>query len=91
MARAAESCEDLRPVRVVTADGRELTFLSRHRSASDILLIGPCALLGQKVRVLLPDPDGAPRGLVVRILWTCPVGAELVENGGAFLAEAGWP
>jgi hypothetical protein len=89
MRKATEFREHLQPVRVVTAGGRVFTFLSRAPSPSGVRLIGTRGLLGQKVRVLFPD--GAPGGRVVRILWTCPVGADLVENGGAFLADAPWP
>jgi hypothetical protein len=89
MRKAAEFREHLQPVRVVTAGGRVFTFLSRAPSPSCIRLIGTRGLLGQKVRVLFPS--GAPRGRVMRILWTCPAGDDLVENGGVFLADAPWP
>jgi hypothetical protein len=73
----------LKPVQVVTEDEREFTFLSLGPSSSGIRLIGLCGLLGQKVRVRIPNPDGAPWCFVVRILWTCRVGDDLIENGGA--------
>jgi hypothetical protein len=47
-------------------------------------------LLGQKVRIFIPYP-GSPEtsnegwSFVVRILWTCAIGEDLFENGGAFL------
>ena len=81
--------EHLQPVQVVTADGRALSYLSWGPSSSSIRLIGTCRLLGQKVRVLISNR--VPRGLVVRIVWTCPVGDDLIENGGAILADADLP
>jgi hypothetical protein len=81
--------EHLQPVQVITADGRALYFLRRGLSSSSIRLIGTCRLLGQKVRVLISNR--VPRGLVVRIVWTCPVGDDLIENGGAILADADLP
>jgi hypothetical protein len=72
-------------VKVVTEDGQEFTLLSRDLSATGIRLVGTRRLLGQKVRVIIPGSDGAAREFLVRILWTCPVGDDLVENGGAFI------
>lgn len=73
------------PVVVITEDQRRYTVLTRDLSATGIRLIGTHRFLGQKLRVLLP---ASPRPLqfVVRIVWTCPVGEDLIENGGTFLA-----
>ena len=93
-ARAVERREQdrvdfIQPVRVRTEGGREFTLLSRDLSATGIRLLGTRRLLGQKVRVSVPQPgsdDGAPAcTFLVRILWTCSVGDDLFENGGAFL------
>jgi PilZ domain len=81
----------IQPVIVRTEDGRAFTLLSRDVSATGIRLIGTRRLLGQKVRVSIPRPAGAePENqpgwvFIVRILWTCAVGEDLFENGGAFL------
>jgi PilZ domain len=74
----------IQPVKVVTEDGREFTLLSRDLSATGIRLIGTRRLLGQKVRVQIAA-GGETVDFQVRILWTCPVGDDLVENGGTFL------
>jgi hypothetical protein len=76
----------IQPVKVVLEDGQELTLLSRDLSATGIRLVGTRRLLGQKVHVLIPRADGEPLAFLVRILWTCPVGEDLVENGGTFLS-----
>jgi hypothetical protein len=76
----------VQPVKVITEDNHECTLLSRDLSATGIRLVGARRLLGQKVRVLIPTGSGAPLEFLVRILWTCPVGDDLVENGGAFLS-----
>ncbi|HJT78513.1 MAG TPA: PilZ domain-containing protein, partial [Gemmataceae bacterium] len=73
-------------VRVRAEDGREFTFLSRDLSPAGIRLVGTHRLLGQKVRVLVPGPPGGePQTFLVRILWTCVLAEDLVENGGMFL------
>lgn len=84
--------EFVQPVRVITEDNRDFTLLTRDLSATGVRLIGTRRLLGQKVRVLIPAGDGT-LDFTVRILWTCPVGDDLVENGGAFLSvtETGEP
>ncbi len=84
--RALGRVDFVQPVKVITEDKQELTLLSRDLSGSGIRLVGTRRLLGQKVRVLVPTPDGATRDFLVRVLWTCPVGDDLVENGGTFLA-----
>ena len=75
----------VQPVKVVTEEGEELTLLSRDLSTTGIRLVGTRRLLGQKIRVLIPNLEGQPLDVLVRILWTCPVGDDLVENGGAFV------
>lgn len=74
----------IHPVLVMTEDGRQFTLISRDLSATGIRLIGTRRLLGQKVRVRITL--GEPVEFIVRILWTCPVGDDLVENGGSFLS-----
>jgi hypothetical protein len=81
----------IQPVTVVAEDGKEHRLLSRDVSPTGIRLIGNRRLLGQKVHILLADPEGgAPARFLARILWTCQVGDDLFENGGRFLEiEAG--
>ncbi len=79
--------ELVHPVQVVTEDQRTYTLLTRDLSSSGIRLIGTRRLLGQKIRVRFPLRDRAVE-FTVRILWTCPVGEDLVENGGTFLDVA---
>jgi hypothetical protein len=80
----------VQPVRVIAEDGQEFTLFTRDLSATGIRLIGTRRLLGQKVRVLIPNPgQGEPWEFTVRVLWTCAVGGDLVENGGAFVEMAG--
>jgi hypothetical protein len=78
----------VQPVQARTEDGRELQLVSRDLSPTGIRLVGPRSLLGQKIRVLLPDGDGAALGaFLVRILWTGTAGDGLYENGGTFLEK----
>lgn len=84
--RGEDRVDFIHPVKVVAEDGREHTLLSRDLSATGIRLVGTRRLLGQKVRVHIPVGDGTAREFVVRILWTCPVGEDLVENGGTFVS-----
>jgi hypothetical protein len=84
--RGEDRYDFVQTVKVLTEDNRELTLISRDLSSTGIRLVGTHRLLGQKVRVLLPRPGSDdPWCFVVRILWTCAVGEDLVENGGAFL------
>jgi hypothetical protein len=84
--RGEDRYDFVQTVKVITEDNRELTLISRDLSSAGIRLVGIHRLLGQKVRVQLPGPDTAePWCFVVRILWTCAVGDDLVENGGSFL------
>ncbi|HTU93900.1 MAG TPA: PilZ domain-containing protein [Gemmataceae bacterium] len=76
----------VQPVKVKTEDGHEYTLLTRDLSSTGIRLIGTRRLLGQKIRVSIPGADAATNWeFVVRILWTCAVGGDLIENGGNFL------
>jgi hypothetical protein len=84
--RQQDRVDFIQPIKVQTEDGREFTLLSRDLSTSGIRLIGTRRLLGQKIRVLLPQEEGAaPCCLLVRILWTCALGDDMFENGGTFL------
>jgi hypothetical protein len=85
--RAQDRIEFIVPVRVILEDGRQVTLLTRDLSPTGIRLIGGRRLLGQKIHVLVPSgqPDGGTWDFQVRILWTCPLGDDLVENGGDFL------
>src|SRR5262249_31792821 len=85
--REQDRVDFVQPVTVLTEDGRRLTLLSRDLSANGIRLVGTRRLLGQKVRVLIPAGEGQPPSeFLVRVLWTCPLGDDLVENGGQFVA-----
>jgi hypothetical protein len=78
----------IQPVKAVAEDGREFTLITRDLSTTGIRLIGTRRLLGQKIRVIIPL-NGDTLEFHVRILWTCPVGDDLVENGGTFLFVRG--
>jgi hypothetical protein len=87
--RGHDRVDFIQPVKVRTEDDREFNLLSRDLSATGIRLIGTRRLLGQKVRVLIPQSDGGtPLSFLVRILWTCAVGDDLFENGGTFVEVA---
>lgn len=87
--RGGDRIDFVQTVTVRGEDGVESTLLSRDLSATGIRLVGTRRLLGQKVHVLVPRPDGEPPyDFLVRILWTCAVGDGLHENGGAFLEVA---
>ncbi len=84
--RGEDRIDFVQPVKVRTEEGHEYTLFSRDLSPSGIRLIGTRRLLGQKVRIAIPIGDGSTHwNCVVRILWTCAVGEDLVENGGTFL------
>jgi hypothetical protein len=84
--RGEERVDFIQPVQVRTEDGRVFTLLSRDFSTSGMRLLGARSLLGQKVQVRLAmGPDGDGWCFVLRVLWTCAVGDELFENGGAFI------
>jgi hypothetical protein len=87
--REEDRLEFVQPVKIKTEDGREFTLLSRDLSTTGIRLIGTRRLLGQKIRVAIPAADGTTTwDFIVRILWTCNVGDDLVENGGSFVERA---
>jgi PilZ domain len=86
--RREERVDVAYPAEVITEDDRHFSFLSRDLSSSGIRLVGTQRLLGHRVCVVLSRPNAAPLSLLVRILWTCPVGEDLVENGGAFLQSS---
>jgi hypothetical protein len=84
--RGEDRFDFVQTVKVITEENREMTLISRDLSSTGIRLIGTHRLLGQKVRVLIPRPGSdEPWTFRVRILWTCAVGEDLVENGGSFL------
>ncbi len=84
--RGQNRVDFIQPVKVQTEDGKEYNLLSRDLSPTGIRLLGTKRLLGQRIRVnLAPATDGPPCRILVRVLWTCAVGDELFENGGAFL------
>jgi hypothetical protein len=84
--RGEDRIDFVQPVKVTTEDRRKFTLLTRDLSATGVRLVGTQRLLGQKVRVTIPAPDGSTSwDFLVRILWTCPVGEDLVENGGTFI------
>jgi hypothetical protein len=85
--RQQDRVDYVQQVKVVTEDGREMNLLSRDLSTTGIRLIAARSLLGQKIRVYLPNGGGKATGpgFVVRVLWTCAVGDDLFENGGTFL------
>jgi hypothetical protein len=84
--RGEDRYDFVQTVKVITEDHRQLTLISRDLSSTGIRLVGTHRLLGQKVRVHIPRPGSdEPWSFLVRILWTCAVGEDLVENGGSFL------
>jgi len=72
------------PVEVRTESGQTFTLMSRDVSDAGIRLVGTRRLLGQRVTVRVPLGAGHVE-FTVRILWACPIGDDLVENGGTFL------
>lgn len=88
--REQDRIDFVQPVKVRTEDQREYTLLSRDLSATGIRLIGTRRFLGQKIHISIPSTgrDADTWDFVVRILWTCAVGEDLVENGGAFIDVA---
>jgi hypothetical protein len=88
--RETERVDFIQPIKVRTEDHREYALLSRDLSPNGIRMVGTRRLLGQRVHVLIPRPDNqAPWSFLVRILWTCAIGDDLFENGGAFLEAGG--
>jgi hypothetical protein len=87
--RGQDRLEFVQPVKVRTEDGREFTLLTRDLSPTGIRLVGTRRLLGQKISVLIPRSDSPePWNFIVRVLWTCSLGDDLVENGGTFVELA---
>ena len=87
--RGQDRFDFIQPVTVRTEDDREFTLLSRDLSSTGIRLVGTRRLLGQKVRISVPQlEEGPPCQFIVRILWTCSLGDDLFENGGSFLEVA---
>ncbi len=72
------------PAEVRTEAGESFTLLTRDISETGLRLVGTRRLLGQRVIVRIPCGP-AHVEFAVRILWACPVGTDLVENGGSFL------
>ena len=86
MRRQQGRADFIQPVKVRIDSQRELAVLSRDLSETGIRLIGTHSLLGHKVEVTIPRPEGGdPCCFLTRILWTCVVGDGLFENGGTFL------
>jgi SOS response regulatory protein OraA/RecX len=84
--RQEDRMDFVQSVKVQTEDGQGYTLLTRDLSSTGIRLIGTRRFLGQKIRVSIPVAQDARNWeFIVRILWTCAVGDDLVENGGAFL------
>ncbi len=84
--REQDRIDFIQPVKVQTEDGRRLNLLSRDLSPTGMRLLATRTLLGQKVRVALPNGvKGEGTWFVLRVLWTCAVGDDLFENGGTFL------
>src|SRR5439155_975343 len=57
--RVEDRIDFVQPVKVEAEDGREFTLLSRDLSPTGIRLVGTKRLLGHKVRVHLPQTEGA--------------------------------
>jgi hypothetical protein len=90
--RQQDRIDFLHPATVQPEDGRVHHVLTRDLSPTGIRLLGSRSLLGQKLTVHLPETNGSPSyTFLVRILWTCTVGDDLFENGGALLGVAGEP
>jgi hypothetical protein len=84
--REQERIEFVHSLRVETEDNRTFHVLSRDLSITGLRLISTRSFLGQKIRVTLPRTEkSGPWTFAVRVLWTCAIGDDLFENGGAFL------
>jgi hypothetical protein len=85
--RGQSRMELIRPVQVLTEDGRTLHVLTRDLSASGIRLLGAQPLHGQRVRVWIPPPGKGRQAycFLVRMLWSALVADDLYESGGVFL------
>lgn len=88
--REEDRIDFVQPVKVRTEDGRAFTLMSRDLSATGIRLIGTRGFLGQKLHVSISLADSKESwDFIVRVLWTCAVGDDLVENGGSFVEVVG--
>jgi hypothetical protein len=84
--REEDRIDFVQPVKVKLEDGHEFTLLTRDLSSTGIRLIGTRRFLGQKIRVTVPTADNSTSwDFIVRVLWTCTVGDDLIENGGTFV------
>jgi hypothetical protein len=83
--READRIAFCQSVTLRLADDKLHQVVTKDISASGIRLLGSRDLLGQKVRITVPRPEGVPCIFLVRVVWTCRVGDELYENGGVFL------
>jgi len=84
--RQQDRVDFIYPVRVKTEDNREFGFVTRDVSPTGVRLLGNRSLLGQKVQIHLAEQHGGRScTFEVRILWSCAIGDDLFENGGAFL------
>jgi len=83
--RVEDRTDFIQPVTVQLEDGRQFTLLSRDLSSAGIRLVGTRRLLGQRIKITMPQEEGEqPYSFMVRILWTCAIGDDLFENGGTF-------
>ncbi len=84
--REEDRIDFVQPVKVKLEDGHEYTLLTRDLSSTGIRLIGTRRFLGQKIHVTIPASDNSTSwDFIVRVLWTCTVGDDLIENGGTFV------
>jgi hypothetical protein len=85
--RQHDRIQMLQPIKVITAEGRELSLLSRDLSLTGMRLLSTHDLLGQKVKVLIPRTDNGANQwcFLVHILWTNLVADGLYESGGMFI------
>jgi hypothetical protein len=84
--RRAERISIVQPVKVHRGRARIHLPDARPQSATGVRLVGTRRLLGKKIEVRLDGSDGEPGWcFTVRVLWTCPLGEDLFENGGTFL------
>jgi hypothetical protein len=85
--RTQNRVQFLQPVTIVTDDDRELHCLSRDISTSGIRVICDRSLMGQRVRMLVPNFNngGGQWAFIVQVVWAGIVGDGLVENGGFFV------
>jgi hypothetical protein len=77
----------LRSVKIQTEDQQELTVLCQDLSLSGIRLVTERCLLGRKVRLYLPGPQGPDYPIIIamRIVWSQSIADGLYKSGGTFL------